>query len=84
MDVYDEKRKVLDVAIADAAAPHLTDGELLTSWLVVVGTRHSEGGGVVIVLAHDDAIPQYEVRGLLTTAVATIDRVEDADQGGGL
>lgn len=76
-------RATLDEAIrAHAASVVDPDGEVITSWLVLCGTRRYDGGGVVLTLVHDDGLPGYEARGLLTTGLRMVDLSEDDDQDG--
>lgn len=76
----DNPREALDAAVRGYAELMVTDGEVITSWMVVAGTRTFDGGGVVISMPHDEAMPQYEARGLLATALRGVDRTEDVDQ----
>lgn len=78
-----DTHQALDEAVrAHAAAEIDPDGEVITSWLVVAATRRFDGGGAVIHLVSDEAMPQWEARGLLSTALRSVDRSEDADQEG--
>jgi hypothetical protein len=78
----EETRTALDEAVRAHIGKDVDpDGEVVTSWLVTAATRRFDGGGVVIVALSDEAMPQWEARGLLTTALHYVDRSEDADQG---
>ncbi len=70
-----------DEAIRALTEPAIESGEVITDWIVVAGTRNHEDGGVVITAAGPHAsMPQWQARGLLTTALRLIDRSEDGDQ----
>ncbi|MFE2751587.1 hypothetical protein ACFXGA_06240 [Actinosynnema sp. NPDC059335] len=77
-------RGALDAAIRAHAADLVDRGEHITGWLALAATRRFDGGGVVINLVSDDAMPVYEARGILAEAMAAVDRTADGeDQGGG-
>lgn len=72
-------------ALDDAIRAHVRDlqdeGEVIVSWVVAAATRTYDHGGAVLTAASDDSMPQWEARGILATALRTVSRVEDEDQG---
>jgi hypothetical protein len=79
-----ETRAQLDTALRAHARHQLgTDGEVIVSWIVLAATRRFDGGGVVITLPSDQAMPFWEARGILGDALAAIDRLANtpADDG---
>ena len=79
----DATRAALDEAIRAHAANVIDpDGEVITSWVVLCGTRRYDGGGVVLSLVNDAAMPGYEARGLMATGLRMVDLAEDDDQPG--
>jgi hypothetical protein len=78
-------RAQLDEAVRAHAAPQLnTDGEVIVSWITLAATRRYDGGGTVITLPSDSAMPFWEARGLLHESLAAINRIanEPADDDG--
>lgn len=76
----DETRDVLDTAVRDHLAAALRpDGEVIVGWLVLAATRSHDGDGVVL---HDasEAMPRWQVRGLIAEMQAVLDGT--ADDGG--
>lgn len=61
----------LDAAIgAHVRGEGLVDnGEIILSWLVLVGTRTPDDGGATITLVSDDGMPTWQAKGLLTEAL---------------
>lgn len=77
----EETRAELDTAVRAHAASQLEDdGEVIVSWIALAATRRYDGGGVVIHMPSDHAIPYWEARGILTEALTSIDRIADDDQ----
>jgi hypothetical protein len=76
----DAHKKALNEAIAAATAHMLADGEIVVSWVVVAATRNYTGGGAVITVVGDDGMPQWEARGLLATAMRSVDHQEGEDR----
>jgi hypothetical protein len=75
-------RAALDDAVRAHAHHQLgSDGEVIVSWITLAATRRYDGGGTVITLPSDQAMPFWEARGILTEALASIDRLanEPAD-----
>lgn len=82
-DDYSESglRDRADEAIRALMESAIETGEVITDWIVVAGTRNHEDGGVVITAAGPhESLPQWQARGLLTTALRLIDRAENGDQ----
>lgn len=75
-----ETRAALDVAVRKHAESEVDDGEVITDWIVLAGTRSYEGGGAVIHMVSDESLPQWIVRGMLATGMNAVDRIEAADQ----
>lgn len=71
-------------ALDDAIRAHVRDlqddGEVVVSWVIAAATRTYEHGGAVLIAASDDSMPQWEARGILSTALRSVDRAEDDDQ----
>lgn len=63
----------VDREIRARAADALGPGEVIVSWFTVAGVRHPDGGGYIIMDRSDDCPPDWQVRGLLTEALAAID-----------
>lgn len=72
-----ETLKTLDAAVR-AHAEHLVgEGEMVTDWIVVLGTRRFDGGGLVRHVVSDDGLPVYVARGMFHESLVKLDR----DQG---
>lgn len=70
----------LDDAIRAAAAAHVDpSGEVVVGWLVVCATRGHAGGGTVIQMPSDGAMPVWQARGILAEALEDLRRMGDAD-----
>jgi hypothetical protein len=76
-----DTHRALDDAVRDHLQPHLRpDGEVIVAWLVVAATRAADGGGVVIDEVSDDAIPGWQVRGMVAEWQAGMDRRSDNEE----
>lgn len=69
----------LDDAVRQHLASYVDDGEVIASWMVLAATRSAEDGGVVLVET-SEAMPQWEARGVLATAMRSVNHSEDDDQ----
>jgi hypothetical protein len=69
-----DTRAKLDDAIRAHAADVIEDGEVIVSWIACAAVRRYDGGGVVITLVSDEAIPKWEARGILHEALFAVDR----------
>lgn len=70
-----ETLKTLDAAVR-AHAEHLAEtGEVITNWIVLAATRRFDGGGVVIHMVSDEALPTYVARGMFHESLAKMDRM---------
>lgn len=82
-DTGDRTRAVLDQAIrAHAASSMNPDGEVLVSWLTLAAVRRFDGGGAVISLPSSGVMPFWEARGILTEALAALDRIAAREADG--
>lgn len=70
----------LDDAIKAYAEDIVDDGEVIIDWIVCAATRRYDGGGVVITLSGQDGMPEWQARGILTTALRMVDQQTDTDQ----
>lgn len=75
-----DTRTTLDHAIHAATAEHLDDGEVITRWMVLAATQRFDGGGAVITLVNDEAVPRWQVRGLLAEAMSIVEHDGHDDQ----
>lgn len=69
--------RALDDAIRDHAAASgvlYDDGEVLVTWCAIAGVRRHDGSGPAIIIRSGDEMPDWELRGLLTEALAHLDR----------
>lgn len=55
--------------VSDALRP----GDVVVSWVSVAGVRNPDGGGYVIVDRSDDAPPEWQLRGMLSEALTSLD-----------
>lgn len=75
-----DTRAALDEAIrAHMAADVDPDGEVIVAWVTLAATRSHDGGGVVIYSGSDEAMPRWQVRGILDEMRAVIDRGDPED-----
>lgn len=75
----DETRDALDLAVRAHAEDMVDDGEVITNWIVLAATRRFDGGGVVITMVSDDALPTYVARGMFHECLDTMRRNMDED-----
>lgn len=75
-------------AISSAAEPLIEDGEVIVAWIVLAATRTHRDGGTVVVLPSDNALPAWQVKGILADALDSVRRqctcspgYEDGDGG---
>ena len=74
-------RAELDTAITEHARDEMrTDGEVITCWVALAGVVRHDGGGVVITMpGPGEALPFWQLRGILAEALASVERqIEDA------
>lgn len=78
-----DTRAALDIALR-AHAMNAIDpsGEVIVTWLALAATRRYDGGGAVIHMPADEAMPFWEARGILGEALAAIDRLATEEAGG--
>lgn len=63
----------VDREIRARVSDTLRPGELVVSWCSIAGVRSPEGGGYVLLDRSDDAPPDWQVRGMLWEALASLD-----------
>lgn len=73
-------RAALDAAVKAHAEGHVRDGEVVTRWLVLAATQSFDGGGVVITMVDDEAVPRWQIRGLLHEGLAIVDSDAEDDR----
>jgi hypothetical protein len=80
-------RAALDAAIREHAADELlSDGEVIVAWIGLAAVIRHDGGGVVITMpGPGEALPIWQMRGILAEAAASVDRQarrnEEQDDG---
>lgn len=73
-------RNALDEAVRAHMSPHLDpEGEVIVAWLALAVTRGHDGGGVVIHAGSDEAMPMWQVRGIIAEMQSVLDR-SDGDE----
>lgn len=70
----------LDTAIKAHAEEFVRDGEVITRWLALAATQSFDGGGVVITMVDDAAVPRWQIRGLLHEGLAIVDSGAEDDR----
>jgi hypothetical protein len=78
----EDTRAALDAALRAHAEPHVDDGEVITRWVAIAATQRFDGGGVVIMMVDDEAVPRWQVRGVLKEAYSVVDNDGQDDQPG--
>ena len=74
-------RGELDTALREHARDEMRDdGEVITCWIALAGVIRHDGGGVVITMpGPGEALPFWQMRGILAEALASVERqIEDA------
>lgn len=69
----------LDAAVRAHAEDLVDEGEVITNWIVLAATRRFDGGGVVIHMVSDEALPTYVARGMFHESLAKMDRMLAAE-----
>ncbi|GAA1401938.1 hypothetical protein GCM10009613_61080 [Pseudonocardia kongjuensis] len=71
-------RDALDQAVRDHMAGELdADGEVIVAWMTIAATRSHDGGGVIIYAGSDEAMPRWQVRGLVEEMRALLNQTDD-------
>lgn len=73
-----DTRDVLDQAVREHMADELrADGEVIVAWIAIAATRSHDGGGVIIYAGSDEAMPRWQVRGLVEEMRGLLDSDQD-------
>lgn len=56
----------IDDALRDIV--HTTPGELIVGWVLLAATRTPDGGGQVLRVLADEAMPPWQIKGILVEA----------------
>lgn len=76
-----ETRERLDEALrAHMAGDLADDGEVIVSWIAIAATRRHDGGGVILYAGSDEALPRWEVRGMVEEMRGLLDAPLDNDE----
>lgn len=72
MSDVDGKMKALEDAVGVAMDSSLQPGEIVMTWVTLVATAGFDAGQVYT-LVPPDGVPSWQMRGLLTTALLSLD-----------
>lgn len=71
-EVEDEQtQRRMDDQVTAWSADVLDPGEIVATWVTVIGVRCPDRPGYTLLMPMDDRMPAWEIRGLLHTAMET-------------
>lgn len=61
--------RTLDAAVHAHAEDAIEPGEVILTWMVLVGTRTAEDGGTTAIFVSEGGMPRWQAKGLLVDAL---------------